>query len=132
METILVFGGIAIAIVGYLLSKVYLDKVGEKYGYNINGSKARFLPMIGWIVVIMMETNDNSNIPLEIVAVLVTTLLYAGILYKKTNNIKDSILVALINGVVSFAVAIFVILKVILNLLSGKVTQYDKENKILK
>lgn len=119
METVLVFGGIALAIVGYVLSKAYFDKVGARFSYDINGSKTRFIPLIGWGVVLALELSENSNIPLEIVAVVVATALYAVILYKKTNSILHSILVALINSVVSFAVAIFIFLKMALWLVNA-------------
>jgi len=129
MGIIMLLGGAALIGAAYAFSKVYFAKVGEKYGYDINGSKTRFLPMIGWIVVIVIEMSDNINVPLEIAAVLVTTLLYAGILYKKTNSIKDSILVALVNTVVSFVVAIFMFLKIIIGILSGNPVNFNNNNK---
>lgn len=112
MEVIGVILGFAVAFGAYFGSKVYFDKVGKAYGYDINKSLTRFIPLLGWFAAFGLELAEMGNTPLEIGIIVLAAVIYGVIIYKKTNSVLHSVLVALINAVVSLLVFLFVILKI--------------------
>lgn len=110
MEIVAIIG-VVVAIAGYFGARAYFDKVSKAYGYDINGSLSRFIPVLGWFAALGLEMAGESNMPLEIGIIVAAAVAYGVLIYFKTKSVLHSILVALINAVISLLVFLFVILK---------------------
>lgn len=120
MEIIGFVLGAAALIGAYIGIRVYFKHVSEKYGYDITKSWTRFIPVLAWIGVIVIEEGMEGNkIPMEIAVVVVCLAIYALILYFKTKSIVHSIVVALLQTIVAFVVAIVFLFKIVLGAFTG-------------
>lgn len=111
--------GLVVVIAVYIAVKVYISHVSDKYRYDIANSWARFIPMAAWVIVVVMEVSENGNIPLEIVIVSVAAVIYGLILYSKTKNIKDTILVSVLQTAIAFVLVVIFFCKIILSFIPG-------------
>lgn len=124
MEILIFVGVIALLIGAYVGIKVYVQKVSEKYNYNIEGSITRFIPVGAWVAVVVMEVlaeirSTETSLPLEIAIIVISVVVYAIILYVKTKSILHSILISILKSVVGMVVAILLMLKFVMSFFTG-------------